>query len=460
MTSLQSIMNSNIKRKNRPNATSKPVRPKGPQEKSVTVEGVYCNTRFMHSAASIVGCIVQVQTKDGSITEGVFKTFSPKMELVLEMPYKVDKKAAKVSSIHNLDPSLGSFINNFNTQDYAPEKLIFSLEDVVLVNAVNVDLDYATKCKGFTDSSISKFNGQIVERELEPWEGPPEVFDGTVSLESNDDTKNGWDPNEMFKTNAEKYGVTSTYDSTLQGYTVPLERKNTEEYKQQEAKAVKIALEIENTQQHHARTALENGDEEERYSAVIRPTENMHNCSSRYVPPQRRRNIPGGKPVRNVTQPSSQNQSKLTHHAGAPVYPHNNGRFVASIPSPTVAPLNHDYSKPPLTSQTPVIPAQQRPMSPHRAARFQESKKIRVNGNEMSQLNCRTEESKTAILTGNLPIAGQNSSKATPVSQSVTSTVKPCEKKKDLEKNGGNQKGRDEQLAEFKRFSSDFRVSF
>ncbi|XP_013784942.1 ataxin-2-like, partial [Limulus polyphemus] len=238
------------------------------RKKSVTVVGVYCNTRFMHSVASLVVCIVQVQTKDGSITEGVFKTFSPQMELVLEMPYKVDK-------------TLSSFINNFNTQDYAPEQLIFYLEDVVLVNAVNVDLDYATKGKGFTDSSIRKFNGQIVERELEPWEGPPKVFDGTVSLESNEDTKNEWDPTEMFKTNAEKYGVTSTYDSTLQGYTVPLERKNTEEYKKQETKAVKIALEIENTQHHHARTALENGDEVERYSAVIRPTEESCKNSSR-----------------------------------------------------------------------------------------------------------------------------------------------------------------------------------
>ncbi|XP_076344586.1 uncharacterized protein LOC143244216 isoform X2 [Tachypleus tridentatus] len=432
----------------------KPVRPKGPQEKSVTVEGVYCNTRFMHSAASLVGCIVQVQTKDGGMTEGVFKTFSPKMELVLEMPYKVDKKAAKVSSNHNLDPTLSSFINNFNAQDYAPEKLIFSLEDVVLVNALNIDLDYATK--GFTDCSIIKFSGQVLERELKPWEGPPEVTDGTGSLESNEETKNGWNPNEMFKTNAEKYGVTSTYDSTLQGYTVPLERKNTEEYKKQEAKAVKIALEIENNQQHHTRTALENGDEEERYSSVIRPTENIHNCTNRYVPPQRRRNIPGGKPARNVTQ---QNFSKSTHHGGTPVYSHNNSRFIASISSPavpTVVPLNHDYNKPPLTSQTPVIPAQQRPTSPHHVARSQEPKKIRVNGNEVSQLKCRTEDSD--VLTGNTPTASYNSVNSITVSQSVTSTTKPCEKKKDLEKNGGTQKGRDEQLAELKRFSSNFRL--
>lgn len=30
---------------------------------------------------------------------------------------------------------------------------------------------------------------------------------------------NGWDPNDMFKFNEEKYGVLSTYDSSLSTYT-------------------------------------------------------------------------------------------------------------------------------------------------------------------------------------------------------------------------------------------------
>lgn len=36
----------------------------------------------------------------------------------------------------------------------------------------------------------------------------------SLSLQSN-----GWDPNDMFKYNEEKYGVLSTYDSSLSTYT-------------------------------------------------------------------------------------------------------------------------------------------------------------------------------------------------------------------------------------------------
>ncbi|XP_076336905.1 uncharacterized protein LOC143239587 isoform X1 [Tachypleus tridentatus] len=462
------MMNSNTKRKNRSNATSKPSRPKGPLDKNVSVhvEGVYSNARFMHGAASLVGCIVQVQAKDGKVFEGVFKTFSPKMELVLVMPYKVDMKSANITPIHGLCENLNSFITNYTAQDFATEKLIFNLEDVVMINAVNVDLDYATR--GFTDSSISKFNGQVFEKELEPWEGPLEGFDGPVSLDSDKgDTKNGWDANEMFRTNAEKYGVTSTYDCTLQGYTVPLEPKNTEEYKKQEAKAMKIAQEIESSQQHRLRIALENGDEEERYSAVMRPSENTQ-TSSKYVPPQRRRNIPVSKPVRNVAPPSSLHSLKSTQHSGPSAHSHGH-KSAASSPSPvsnsvSTPPPNHGPVKLTLCTQSPVIPTQQQPVSPrqpHHTPQYQESKEMRVNGGKVSQSKYKTEESRVIPPTENkenIPSVPQVTNNAAVTSQPVTTVAKPSEKKKDQDRKGGNQKGRDEQLAEFKKFSSDFRL--
>ena len=53
----------------------------------------------------------------------------------------------------------------------------------------------------------------------------------------------------------------------------PLTKTDTKEYKEREAKAARMAAEIERSDAHQARRDLENGDvdEETLHSAVIRP---------------------------------------------------------------------------------------------------------------------------------------------------------------------------------------------
>lgn len=76
--------------------------------------------------------------------------------------------------------------------------------------------------------------------------------------------QNGWDVDEMFRKNEEKYGVTTSYTPEMEGYTTPLNKRNTVEYKEREAKASRIAAEIEKSPAAQGRYEAENGDEEDK----------------------------------------------------------------------------------------------------------------------------------------------------------------------------------------------------
>lgn len=88
------------------------------------------------------------------------------------------------------------------------------------------------------------------------------------------DQANGWDANDMFKKNEQEYGVQSTFDQSLRGYTVPLQQNDSAAYKEAEAN------EIENQPSHKVRCDLENGDEEEVFAAVVRPSMQESNNNS------------------------------------------------------------------------------------------------------------------------------------------------------------------------------------
>lgn len=260
-------------------------RSRGNDRNSVVIKGIYNNAAFMHAATSIVGNVVQVQTQNGSIYEGIFKTFSLTFEVVLEMVHKVNPQEPD-----NID--VNSVVN----------ALIFRPPDVVCVQVFDIDLEFATRNTFQTDTAISKFNGQIGEKELEPWE---ESTNNGDDYDLNGATMNGWDVIEMFRKNEQAYGVTTSFDQSLEGYTVPLEKANTKEFKEAEAKAAQIANEIENNPNYKARIELENGDEEERFAAVVRPSETNSDPNKQpYMPPSKRKHQQGGKFVR--TNPSPQ----------------------------------------------------------------------------------------------------------------------------------------------------------
>uniref|UniRef100_A0A8C6XRK0 LsmAD domain-containing protein n=1 Tax=Naja naja TaxID=35670 RepID=A0A8C6XRK0_NAJNA len=224
------------------------------------------------------GSTCDVKVKSGSTFEGIFKTLSSKFELAVDAVHK------KVP-----DQPIGP------RREDIVDTMVFKPADVMLVHFRNVDFNYATKDK-FTDSAIamnSKVNGEHKEKVLQRWEGGDSNSDD-YDLES--DMSNGWDPNEMFKFNEENYGVKTTYDSSLSSYTVPLEKDNTEAFRQREARAAQLAREIESSPQYRLRIAMENDDgrtEEEKHSSVQRQVSGRDSPSlasreGKYIPlPQR-----------------------------------------------------------------------------------------------------------------------------------------------------------------------------
>ncbi|KAF6730120.1 Ataxin-2 [Oryzias melastigma] len=244
----------------------------------VIFSGVYANMRMVHVLTSVVGTKCELEVKNGSVYEGVFKTYGPECDLVLDAAHRKSP-----------EPSIGP------RKEDIVESIIFKASDVVVVTFKDVDPNFARK-DNFTDAAVTgRINGEHKEKDLEPWDGGD--AHNSDSLESLDtDVSNGWDPNDMFKYNEEKYGVLSTYDSSLSTYTLPLERDNSEEFLKREARAAQLAEEIEASASYKARVALENDErtEEEKYTAVVRGEREAHALSreNKYVPPGQRNREP------------------------------------------------------------------------------------------------------------------------------------------------------------------------
>ncbi|XP_050729991.1 ataxin-2 homolog isoform X4 [Eriocheir sinensis] len=260
-------------------------------ERQVSADGVYTNHRFMQAVGALVGLPVRIQTKTNEIIEGVFTTFSPNFDLVLDLAHQVSRS----------DPS------TINPETIKP-KMIFTAADIVTIKVANVDLEYATRDGFAVDQVISRYNGQGGEKPLEPWQGDPSTDDCIGLGDENSlgnipglPSQNGWDVDDMFRKNEEKYGVTTSYTPDMEGYTTRLYKLNTPEYREREAKASRIAAEIEKSPTTQVRLDAENGDEEERFSAVLRPGEQ----GGKYIPPMlRKKNQNGGKAQRATPPPT------------------------------------------------------------------------------------------------------------------------------------------------------------
>ncbi|OCT57502.1 hypothetical protein XELAEV_18003380mg [Xenopus laevis] len=265
-------------------------------------EGVYNNSRMLHFLTAVVGSTCDVRVRNGSVYEGIFKTLSSRFELAVDAVHK--KTSEQV-----VGPKREDIVDT----------MIFKSSDVAVVRFRNVDFTYATKDK-FTDSAIatnSKVNGEHKDKILLRWDGGE---GGNDDYDLDSDMSNGWDPNDMFKFNEDNYGVKTTYDSSLSSYTVPLEKDNTDEFRQREARATQLAREIESSPQYRARISIENDEcrtEEEKHSSVQRPNSDrdspsLANRDGKYIPlPQRLQPSSGPDPVSESLPPRQSLECKV-----------------------------------------------------------------------------------------------------------------------------------------------------
>uniref|UniRef100_A0A8C5CSB3 LsmAD domain-containing protein n=1 Tax=Gadus morhua TaxID=8049 RepID=A0A8C5CSB3_GADMO len=239
----------------------------------------------------LFGSTCDIRVKNGNMYEGIFKTLSARCELAVDAVHKRPEGEA--------GPPVA-----LPRREEITDTMIFPPGDLVTMTCRDVDLNFATR-DTFTDTGIStpRVNGEHKEKVLQRWDGGDSSNGERENYDLEKDSSNGWDANEMFRYNEAKYGITSTYDSSLSMYTVPLERGSSEGFRQREARAARLANEIEASPQYRQRVNMENDDgksEEDKFSAVLRDAGERERGrdspgatrEGKYIPlPQRQREI-------------------------------------------------------------------------------------------------------------------------------------------------------------------------
>lgn len=260
-------------------------------ESNKSAIGVYKNPRLMHVSTTVVGSTVQLQTKDGSVWEGIFATFSPAFAICLELTVQIDPKLK----------SQDGLFHALKNGSKAKEKAFFDLKDIVRITVNDIDLNYVTKemDKIVTDSDISGFNPTKAgeHRELESWQDDDDdgnnaeetllSLDEVANLNKNggqNNRKPGWAPQDMFRYNERRHKVISTYNDNLHDYTIALPKpgRHDRDWRKKQDRAAALAREIESNPKSQVRLAKEDGsdNEEEKFSAVVRPSPSVQPTQS------------------------------------------------------------------------------------------------------------------------------------------------------------------------------------
>ncbi|CAD5126062.1 DgyrCDS14231 [Dimorphilus gyrociliatus] len=263
------------------------------EEMASVAEGIYASSDVSKVLGTLLGRFVRAYTSDNCIYEGVLETLSPEGKVVLKVPHRLDQDEESKPC-----GSYGVHSNRISSE------IIFARKDVISLEAIDNDLEQKNEIRPLmvesfqTDQEIHQsYNGQTEERQfVDYFDGEEEIGDD-MTLENTKST--GWNPDDMFQTNSKLFNVGSTFDPSMLAYTTELVKDESEEGLELQAKAEKIAKEIENTKQSdiNGKSAADDddGEEEAKYSAVHRPQ------PDRYLPPHRRQSSNTSKKAKGST---------------------------------------------------------------------------------------------------------------------------------------------------------------
>lgn len=251
--------------------------------------------RFLYMNCRLIGEIVEVHVKDGTIFQGIFFTASTENDFSVVL---------RMASVKRAVPGSNYELPRQST-------LVISGCDFVQMFAKSIDVreDAGHNDKGpsFTDTDISRGGVDLANRGLERIDSSwlmagssNSVLSGLEDVnQSNPSHEKNWD---QFEANKKLFGVESNFDESL--YTTRLDKSAIPTEKQLEA--AKLARGIEQTKSNNPHISEERGqgtalDEEALYGAVLRSEVEMtlrEPQETRYIPPAHRSGAIG-----SLTQP-------------------------------------------------------------------------------------------------------------------------------------------------------------
>lgn len=219
----------------------------------------------------------KAKVRNGGTYEGIFHAFNPKMDVSINEVHKCDKNYHHNSTTNGIDGSKD--VADCPREEELIGEMAFPSGSLVSATFEDVDMSFAqlevNEANG-ESTSQPRSNFKSSEKKLEPWNGGGDseldpLTAGGLEGGLGSDSTNGWGADEMFRTNQEKYGVKSDYDSSLSNYTMQLDIKDKDD--DAIAKATRLAQEIESGSDYKRRIDLELDDgttEEDKFSAVTR----------------------------------------------------------------------------------------------------------------------------------------------------------------------------------------------